>query len=309
MWPPVMEQHSMRRSRISCGELRELVAAEALQVGGRRGCVESRVMSVGVERCGWRSEALRQAAPLMRSRAPAYNIPGQGAQCRRRHPGRVEVRDRASGQPLRPPAGRPRCPADRRRWTWPAAASRPAVLPSSSLVPVASSTSSAIWNARPMSSPKAVSAASCAGRRPAAMPPSVQAARISAPVLPRWTSISSAASASAARPPGRATARRPCPRCRRPRTARRPSRPRTAGGRPSSSAAAGEHARRDRHQEEAGPGGGRHIEGAVGGGAAAAEVVVVHARQVVVHQRVGVHRLDRGRDAGDGRATAPPTAR
>ena len=35
MWPPVMEQHSISRSRISCGELGELLAREALEVGGR----------------------------------------------------------------------------------------------------------------------------------------------------------------------------------------------------------------------------------------------------------------------------------
>ena len=37
------------------------------------------------------------------------------------------------------------------------------------------------------------------------------------------------------------------------------------------------------------------------GGPAAAQVVVVHAGQVVVHQGVGVHGLDRGGDAGDRR--------
>ena len=106
--------------------------------------------------------------------------------------------------------------------------------------------------------------------------------------------------ASAARPRGRATGRRPCPRCRPPGTAPPPSgrAPRAAG--PSSSAAAGQHPGRHRHQQEADPGGGGHVERAVGGGPAAAQVVVVHAGQIVVHQRVGVHRLDRRGHAGDG---------
>ena len=57
---------------------------------------------------------------------------------------------------------------------------------------------------------------------------------------------------------------------------------------------------RDRHQQEADPSGGRNVEGTVGGRAAAAKIVVVHARQIVMDQGVGVYRLDRSGDAGDG---------
>jgi hypothetical protein len=43
----------------------------------------------------------------------------------------------------------------------------------------------------------------------------------------------------------------------------------------------------------------------VGGGPTPAQIVVVHAGQVVVHQRVGVHDLDRAGDA-DHRGRAAP---
>ena len=96
----------------------------------------------------------------------SYNIPGQGAQCPDGTPAASRCSTALPGQPL---GLRPRAVHAQhadvgglRR----AAASRPAVLPSSSLVPVASSTSSAIWKARPMSSPYAVER-----RRPRPGPP------------------------------------------------------------------------------------------------------------------------------------------
>jgi hypothetical protein len=42
------------------------------------------------------------------------------------------------------------------------------------------------------------------------------------------------------------------------------------------------------------------VKGAMGSGTAAAEIIIVHARQIVVDQGVGVHRLDRGRNSSYG---------
>ena len=40
-------------------------------------------------------------------------------------------------------------------------------------------------------------------------------------------------------------------------------------------------------------------------GPAAPQIVVVHAGEVVVHERIGVHHLDRGTQFGDGAVAAP----
>ena len=60
---------------------------------------------------------------------------------------------------------------------------------------------------------------------------------------------------------------------------------------------------------EAGARGRRDVERPVDRGPAPAQVVVVHARQIVVDQRVGVHHLDRGGEpAMPSVPAAPPMA-
>ena len=54
--------------------------------------------------------------------------------------------------------------------------------------------------------------------------------------------------------------------------------------------------RRERDHRDAGRHGDAHAEHAMHGRAPAAHVVVVHARQVVVHERISVHDLYRGGD-------------
>jgi farnesyl diphosphate synthase len=58
-------------------------------------------------------------------------------------------------------------------------------------------------------------------------------------------------------------------------------------------------------QRVAGEDGGRLVEPLVGGGPAAAQVIVVHARQVVVDQRIGMDAFDRCGDAQGGAAINP----
>ena len=150
-----------------------------------------------------------------------------------------------------------------------------------------------------MSSPKAVSAATCAGAASAAIPPRVQEARISAPVLPRWTVDELR---QGERPPlGLEVEPLPAHHALDPagleQLRRHPAQDR--GRQAELVRGLREHPGGHRHEQEADPGGGRHVERAVGGRAAAAEVVVVHARQVVVDERVGVHGLDRRGHAGD----------
>src|SRR5690606_21316364 len=65
--------------------------------------------------------------------------------------------------------------------------------------------------------------------------------------------------------------------------------PRGVGGR-----GRGEGGERQRLQRVAGQDRGRFAVGHVHGRLAAAQGVVVHRRQVVVHQRIGMHQLDRG---------------
>ena len=67
----------------------------------------------------------------------------------------------------------------------------------------------------------------------------------------------------------------------------------------------GQFLNRDGDQEKAGACGGGDVEDHVGRGAAAALGVVVHTGEIVVHQRVGVHDLHRGGNAGDARSGAP----
>ena len=214
MCPPVIETHSMSRSRISWASCGSWSRRSRLRSAGHvdRGRGESWSSASGFvaghperakDRPTHASDArasLPSPGAILRSAqddagtellgVPAHNIPRQCPQCPRRHARLARGARPPAGPALRPPAGRRPPPAARRTSTWPARASRPAVLPSSSLVPVQSSTSSAIWKASPMSSPNAVSAATCAGAPSAAIPPSVQEARMSAPVLPRWTAIS-----------------------------------------------------------------------------------------------------------------------
>ena len=289
------------------GELRELVAAQALEVGGG---LDGREQSHGDEgrlRSGQRSRPSRSGSTASSDRCatssclqytpPRPPVPPTAPRPRR------GARPRA-GPAARPPAGPPRRPAGRRRWTWPAPRPGRPSCPALRWSPVQSSTSSAIWKARPMSSPKAVSAATSRRAASAAMPPRVQEARISAPVLPRCTadelgsvSVRRSASRSSHCPPTIPS----IPPAWNSSAAIRPS---TAADSPSSRGGPGQHPGRHRHQQEADPGGGGHVEAAVGGGTAAAEIVVVHAGQVVVDQRVGVHGLDRRRHAGDRRRRA-----
>ena len=69
-----------------------------------------------------------------------------------------------------------------------------------------------------------------------------------------------------------------------------------------------EHPRRHGYQQEAHPGGCGNVELAVGRRAPSAEVVVVHAGEIVVDERVGMYRLDRGGHACDGRRGAADRA-
>ena len=55
-----------------------------------------------------------------------------------------------------------------------------------------------------------------------------------------------------------------------------------------------QHVEGEREQAVAGEDRGRLVEFLVRGRPAAAQVVVVHRRQVVVHQRIAMHQLDRG---------------
>ena len=59
------------------------------------------------------------------------------------------------------------------------------------------------------------------------------------------------------------------------------------------------------HQSVARQHGGRLVKGLVGGGLAVAHGIVVHAGQIVMHQREGVHRLNRQRGAQRGFAAHP----
>ncbi len=54
---------------------------------------------------------------------------------------------------------------------------------------------------------------------------------------------------------------------------------------------------REREQRVAGENRGRLVESAVHGRPAAPQLVVVHGRQIVMHQRIAVHALDRRRRA------------
>ena len=58
----------------------------------------------------------------------------------------------------------------------------------------------------------------------------------------------------------------------------------------------GQHLEGTRLQRVAREDRGRLVEGAVSGGLAAPKVVVVHGGQVIMHERIGVHHLDRCSD-------------
>ena len=273
MWPPVMEQHSIRRSRISCASWGSCSRREALEVGGRLdGREQAHRQARSVRRChperseGGHARAWPPFASLRVDSARnscVSNIPGQGPQRPARDPRRLQVRRPPAGPAARPPPGRRPCPArltyvDLASW-----ASRPAVLPSSSLVPVASRTSSAIWKARPMSSPYAVSAATSAGPASAAIAAQGAGGTDEGSGLsPVHRDQLGQRRACGLPPRGPATARPPSPRFRRRGTARPPSGPALPAGSASCVRRRGEHAGGHRHQQVAGPGRGGDVEGA-----------------------------------------------
>ena len=108
-------------------------------------------------------------------------------------------------------------------------------------------------------------------------------------------------------PRDRASARRPCRRAPQHAPAPCTSAMRTAG----SGCASGrrDDVERKRQQAVAGQDRGRLVERLVGGRPAPPQVVVVHRRQVVVHQRIAVHALQRGADHRAPGSAARRTAR
>ena len=67
----------------------------------------------------------------------------------------------------------------------------------------------------------------------------------------------------------------------------------------------GEHLERQGMERIAGEDRGRFLEGAMQGRLAAPQIVVVHARQIVVDQRIDVDAFDRERDAHRSRRDRP----
>jgi len=65
------------------------------------------------------------------------------------------------------------------------------------------------------------------------------------------------------------------------------------------------HARRECHHVVAGACRARHVEGAVRRGPPAPQIVVVHAWEIVVNQRIGVHHFDRSGQLGDAGGRGP----
>ena len=142
--------------------------------------------------------------------------------------------------------------------------------------------------------------------RRAARPPTVAAAVMRAPVFARWTrsSVGEGSALSLAFEVEQLPADHPA----RPGGAHQVAHDVADGGVVESELASrlGRAQRRERHHREAGRRGGRHAEHPVHRGPPAAHVVVVHAGQVVVHERVGVHDLDRRRQRGG--VALPPAA-
>ena len=143
-----------------------------------------------------------------------------------------------------------------------------------------------------------------AAARPHAAP-RCTAARISAPVFIRCI-VSSSGSVSARADCGEVD-RLPAGHAARARRRPRASRTRAPA---SGIALRAEHGERQRLQRVAGEQRRRLAERDVAGRLAAAQRVVVHARQVVVDERIGVDQLDRGgrrhrRSAGSASATSP----
>src|SRR5256885_2553073 len=65
------------------------------------------------------------------------------------------------------------------------------------------------------------------------------------------------------------------------------------------------HPRPEPHHLEAGAARRGDIKGTMHRRPPAPQIVVVHAGEVVVHERIGVHHLDRGTQLGDGAVAAP----
>jgi hypothetical protein len=63
----------------------------------------------------------------------------------------------------------------------------------------------------------------------------------------------------------------------------------------------GEQPGRHRHEQESHLRGGRHVESPMRRRTPATKIVVVHAGEIVVHERVGVHRFNRRCHPGDSR--------
>ena len=137
MWPPVIETHSMRRSRISWASCGQLVPAQALEVGGaldggeeghgrRSGSMvvppgrSASHPSASEGTCSSRPRSQRSGD----SATTATNSCSQYTPPTRRVPSTARPPDRGARPPggpgARPPAAPPRHPAARRRWTWPA---------------------------------------------------------------------------------------------------------------------------------------------------------------------------------------------
>ena len=134
MWPPVREQTSTRRARISSASVRS-----SSRVRARRSAGESmrsrRDMAVGNLRGALDGEV---RDPVERRREQPDLVQGGTPFSDQRRGARLSLR---------------RCRAAPDRCSFCSARSRPAVFPSWSVVAVTSSTSSAIWNARPIAAP------------------------------------------------------------------------------------------------------------------------------------------------------------
>ena len=178
--------------------------------------------------------------------------------------------------------------------------------------PVTSRMSSAIWKARP--SARAYCRSGRASAPPARARP--QAAHsISAPVLPACSRVIASRSSGVAAFSAAMSSACPAP-CRAP-PPRGPVQHQLGARAGVGAAARVGQLEGQRLQRVAGQHRGGLVPLAVHGGPAAAQVVVVHAGQVVVHQAVGVHRLDRrggpdravGPDAVQGRRFPAPGTR
>ena len=151
---------------------------------------------------------------------------------------------------------------------------------------------------------RASACTSGSGSGPPHAAPSSTAAAMSAPVFLRCMASSASSEQHAARSRrGRSPARRPCRRRRPPPASSTHARP-ACGKRPRPSTRECRGLQRIAGQE-------RHRLAVlhVAGGLAAPQRVVVHAGEVVVHERIGVDHLDRGRDGVDRRRRRRPRTR